>query len=413
MFISTAGELSSAEIPTKILNLAQALARKHGDVHISREDGGIHLNMASPKCLEEDGLIELDPSKRHLAVNADKYFALGKWASKIGTYDNDRCARCMKYATVYNVSELLKMVPLSDRGFKTKLGGAKVSIGADNSNYLEDDGNGNMVAAPPGKVIPITMLPSNHPAAEYLTARGFDLGSLEAQFDTSYCFEELPECEVRQRHYRRLPGGFKDTPQGRIIFYADMLGVRRGWQARVLDRREDTSKWYWHPYEKEWVATANLEGEEWVPTPRFVTTEKRDGTAFKFDPSKYRISRGASRNKLIIGLDAALKWNQANRKPGQYIIFICEGPLDAGRLGAPAVAILGKFLSEDQATIIAKFFNILVYVADNDKAGIEGANRIRKRMADKDLKFLYVPDEYKDIGETPQDVAEQLKQQFL
>lgn len=392
------------------MNLAVALSRKHGDVHIARESGGIHLYMASPEGLEQDGAIELQ--KKHLSVNADKYFASGKWQSRIGTYNNDRCALCMKYDKAYEVSTLLKMVPLSDRGYSEKIQ-AKVSVGVDNSKFLVDDGKGNLIPEAPGIVIPVNILPDDHPAADYLLKRGYNLSSLVHQFDTSYCMTEMPEDRVRERFWRKLPGGFKDTPQGRIIFFGDMLGVRRGWQARVLSYNDGATEWYYHPYDKAWTAVKNLEDGEWKFTSRFEPMPAYNREPQPFDPSKYRISKGASRNKLILGLDMAIAWNKAHRKLGKRVVIITEGPLDAGKFGPPAVAILGKYLSDDQSDILTKHFDIIMYVSDNDKAGLEGAARIQRKLADKNIIQIPLPTQYKDPGELPLDEAWALFEKYL
>jgi DNA primase len=69
-----------------------------------------------------------------------------------------------------------------------------------------------------------------------------------------------------------------------------------------------------------------------------------------------------------MGYDAARDFNAAHPGKKRWC-FVCEGPLDAGRLGPPAVAVCGKFFSEEQAGLLADAFDVLIVVPDNDAAG--------------------------------------------
>ena len=60
-----------SQLTPEITDLANRLAYIHGSVRVAIENSGMHLYLASPACLEEDGLIEL--TKKHLAVNVDKW----------------------------------------------------------------------------------------------------------------------------------------------------------------------------------------------------------------------------------------------------------------------------------------------------------------------------------------------------
>jgi hypothetical protein len=72
-----------------------------------------------------------------------------------------------------------------------------------------------------------------------------------------------------------------------------MLGVQKGWQARVIDKIvNDTMHMYWHPYREEWALVRVKVGGEWVLTPDYVTSEEDDR---KWGPSKYRTAPGAAR----------------------------------------------------------------------------------------------------------------------
>jgi DNA primase len=107
-----------------------------------------------------------------------------------------------------------------------------------------------------------------------------------------------------------------------------------------------------------------------------------------------------ARNDTLMGVDAAIEFNQ---KLGlkKYSACIVEGPLDAGRIGPGAIALLGKYMSERQAALLVSKFKKLIVVADNDKAGKEMANRIKYLMSERrvELAFVDIPACYKDVGD--------------
>lgn len=53
------GGTRAADIPPEVVNLAEALSKRHGDVLVIRESGGHHIYCASPICLEQDGIREM------------------------------------------------------------------------------------------------------------------------------------------------------------------------------------------------------------------------------------------------------------------------------------------------------------------------------------------------------------------
>ena len=386
--ITTAGDLN--EVPRSVMNLAKALAMKHGDVLVAREARGLHLYMASPIALERDGDIEL--RKRHLAVNADKYLYLGAWAKRRGTYNNDLCARCMKYEKPYTVTDLLMMVPLASRGIQATT--HDVKVGSVNK-FLVDDGRGNMIPQPPGRVWSLTELPGDHQAIMYLRARRFDPEAIERQFGAGYCYDE----NLPRRFYRELPGGMRDTPQGRLIFNIDMEGVRRGWQARLLEMTVGPAHLVWHPYADEWRLLKVKADDKWMLTPEFTDPD------LAWDPSKYKTGTGTLRNSALMGLDAATAWN---KETGHSTIVVCEGPLDAARFGPPAVATLGKSMSHEQARLLRKNARRIVYVPDNDIHGQKAVARVREVLTGVDLVVLDLPKDVKDAGDMSYDRAAEL-----
>lgn len=389
--------ITLTSIPREVLALAEQVAKIHGSVRVSREANGLHIYCASPACLERYGRSEL--FKKHLAINAEKALGVGDYLMMRGTYDADRVARCMKTGTAYSLSELMRMEPLEKRGIRDVVPGT-VQI-SDSHPSLVRDAAGNLIPAPPGETIPLTQLPATHPARLYLASRRFDAAALEKQFAASWCEVELSEDASVKRFYRRLVGGFKDTPQGRIIFNADVNGVRVAWQGRILDMVVEKEHLYWHPYERRWVVVSRLQGDKWVELPGW------EG----FDPSKYKTSLGAKRNQLVMGFDAAVAWN-AKHRPHRPVFGLTEGPLDAGRFGPPFCAILGKVFSPEQSRLVAGSARRLLYISQNDKAGLEARERViaGASMFLSDIIPIQTPTPFKDPGEMdPEDALNLVK----
>jgi hypothetical protein len=368
-----------AALTPEMRQLAADLSAIHGLVRVTREAHGVHFYLASPACLAEDGAVELH--KCHLAINVTKYME-----------GHTRAALCHKTDTSYDVMDLLFMRPLSERGYDTK---AKVvEAAALDERLMDKDHMGRLIPKGPGEVVPVTGLPADHPAIQYLTSRKFDPQALHAQFRLSYCVKERPDV-----YYRRLAGGFAATPQGRLIFYIDVEGVNRGWQARILEATTPDEKFYYHPYKEEWVPMEDRnpsgEGKPWRPKPQFPD----------WDPVKYMIGAGARRNSCLLGLDPAFA--HACQHPdarGRRWCFLVEGPLDAGRLGPPAVAMMGKHFSDEQADLVAKHFSRVIFIADNDAAGASALAKVRYQLQVRlegsvALEVMPLPPGRKDAGE--------------
>ena len=79
---------SKETLPKDVELLATALSNVHGHVLIRRERGGLQLYMACPECLQNDGRKEL--SKKHLAINPERYLGINKFASTYGFWSIDR-----------------------------------------------------------------------------------------------------------------------------------------------------------------------------------------------------------------------------------------------------------------------------------------------------------------------------------
>lgn len=394
------------ELPEDVEALLARLAALHGDILLSRESSGLHASMASPACLEEDGSIEL--AKKHLSLNLDRYFGLGAWANRYRTYNADYSALCMKTGTAYAMSELLHMKPLEERGIATRQKAQVYKIKKE--HRLIDDGKGNRVPEEPGTVLSLSSLSADHPAIIMLRQRNFDPVVLERHLNVAYCSEEMPEDRSIGRVYRKLPCGFKDTPQGRLIFYAHVKGVRVSWQARLIEALDPSGLYrlVWHPYQEQWVPVYYRHNEEadWALLADF----EKDPYGRKWDPSKYRTATGSSRANLLMGFDQALAWNAGRSK---RTIILCEGPLDAGRIGAPAVAILGKFLSAGQAELVRNAFDDVIYVQDRGEAGDSAVVSVRKALAGMPLCCVTPPEGVDDPGDISPDAVIPLRNKWF
>ncbi len=92
--------------------------------------------------------------------------------------------------------------------------------------------NGPVVARWPGECVPLTSLPWEHEAVQYLHGRGYDVASLTRQYDLRLCT------------------GSEDFPiaRNRIILPLYMKGQLVGWQARFPGDRN----WKACPFPKYW-----------------------------------------------------------------------------------------------------------------------------------------------------------------
>lgn len=363
-----------ASLPDHVRALAGELTSLHGSIRLAMESSGMHFYLPCPECLTTFGLTEVH--KKHLAFNVDKFFN-----------GEQRCVLCMKCGFFCDGAALSFYQPLEDRGIDYKP--EMVKLSEVRPDYLEKDDHGVMVPKKPGVIIPINLVPAEHPARQYLALRGFSAQSLWQQFQCSWCETENPDL-----FYRKQPGGFRITPQGRLIFFCLMNGSKVGWQARILEFDEDGKRFFWHPYKREWVPVLQQDPEsgKWIP---------REGYE-EWDPAKYWTAPGTRRNNIVMGYDAAMQWNRQheNASLGDRFCVLCEGPLDGGRLRAPALPTLGKSLTADQANLIVNSFHRVIIVRDNDTAGELLMKSAQRHFQGKPVKyeFMNLPTRWKDPG---------------
>lgn len=402
--VLTAGSLTSASVPKAVMDLADKLAQKHGPVTIASEASGLHIYLPDPDLLRIDGMKEL--YSKHLALNADKYLGIGAYdIDEYPTKENQilynkyrrknkevPSAVSMKTKKVYMVSDLMAYVPISKRHSLFSDVKAKVITGSVRKRLVYDE-NGNLVPEWCGSVTPLHDLPANHPAVEYLANRGYNIHLLEDQFECCYCHEALPESRGEGRYYSRLPGGMVNSPQGRIIFTIRMNGVRLGYQSRCIDKWVGDKYYFWAPSQKWMLIKKRLPDgsieEIYPPDANFPKG---------FDPHKYLNATGSERNKLLMGFDAAVEFNKARPFNKRYCVLV-EGPLDAARIGTPAIALLGKSMSPYQAAEIRKNFARVITVMDNDAAGQQCLRKIYQQLPSTPIVEAELPKHVKDVGE--------------
>lgn len=408
--ILTTGDLKTSEINTEAMDLATRLSKIHGLLHMANEESGLHIYLPDPDLLETDGQKEL--ASRHLAVNVDKYYGTGKWDIRINDTEEVRkmnwnrdhygadklyIAMSMKTRKSWNIEELLSLPPISERFETFKNIKPKIIMAASTKNLVEDE-FGNMVPAWCGHTIPITQLPNNHPAIKYLLERGFTkLKQLEDQFETCYCDKAIDESRVTGVYYSRLPGGMMNTPQGRIVFTARMNGVRWGYQSRYITAKFNNDEYFW-THQENWVKIKEGQVQEDGTIVYKNVFEPSERFPKGFAPHKYLNATGAARNRLLMGFDAAVKFNEDLPPEFKYCILV-EGPLDAAKIGPPGIALLGKSMSEAQAEAILQSFGRVFTIMDQDAAGQQCFESIKKRLSSINVKNIEIPSGVKDAGD--------------
>ncbi len=382
------GELSPSSVPIRVRALAEAIGRLHGLVSVSAEASGIQIYFACPRCLEIEGAKAL--ASRKCSFNASKYLGMGLWQARRGTYmANSQVCSCMKCRTVFSLDQLQNYPPLSERGYKDS---ETVVIGS-LERKLVPDGRGNMVPPGPGELVPIHQVPPDNPGRWYLEQRGYDCELLWRQFSCCWCVKELPENRELEIYYRRLPLDFRNTPQGRVVFFGQINGVTSGWQARIPEYVEGNHRYYWHPYHQQWVLCEFRESarDAWQPIPQIQASP----LLWK-DLNKYHGAKHMRKSELLLGYDAAREYQ---RLTGCKTGFLGEGPLDAGRFGPPAVGCMGKSLSLNQATLLLELFDHVVMFPDKGDAGQQAVRSVRAQLEHKCRLTIHdLPDYASDPG---------------
>jgi hypothetical protein len=258
------------------------------------------------------------------------------------------------------------------------------------TDCLIDDGRGNIIPDHPGQVVPLTELHADNPVVMQLKKRGYNIADLYNQFRGSFCTKEVPADWKKGREYRQVHGDFLDTPQNRIVFFADMNGVQRGWQALVVDCVHGDLRYYLHPYTNQWIPKEHKNGDHWEPLPLGTT----------FHVSKWLTGPGVRRDELLMGFDAAIRWNATNRPGRPPITIVSRTPLEAGRFGPPGMALLSRYFSRPQFNLLAVNFGALLYAGQNDELSHAFGKDIEAACAGK-VQFgaVYPPDGFHGFDE--------------
>jgi DNA primase len=123
-----------------------------------------------------------------------------------------------------------------------------------------------------------------------------------------------------------------------------------------------------------------------------------EGKDFKNTP-------GLPKSKVLFNL---------HRVKSSNTVYVVESSFDVIRLdqvGIPAVATLGANVSNIQISLLQKFFNNVVVVADNDEAGGNMRDRIKEKMGAK-VTVVQLNNKYKDIGDMDDTAIKELDISF-
>lgn len=396
---------TSIELNKDLALIITKLLRAHftGCLH-NVGSGHLELSIPDPELLQVDGPKEL--YSKHLYVNLTKFLA----------GEHDRAAHCIKTKTFYNIKDLLTITPLEKRNLNKDY---RWALGWDPAPFIKSFKNKDILTASlmfncpieelsdgkacisPGRCIPLSDLPENHPAIEYLRNRGFQqIPTLEKQFNASFCVEENPQIKhlilgADASSYKVDPLQF--SPQGRIIFQANQFGITKLWQGRIIEKTVNNEKYYYAFYGEEnprngWVKVAHLDPS----TKKFIPEQGINPSILK---RKYIIAPGTKSSNTILGFDAARAYNVG--RPVKTI-GICEGVLDAAKMGPPFCSVMGSSLSIGQLKLISCEFDRLLIACDHDLVGREMLDRLYKNLSylgGIEYQEFEYPLNYKDLGE--------------
>jgi len=230
----------------------------------------------------------------------------------------------------------------------------------------------------PGKMVPLTSLPAEHPASEYLfQTRGFTRDDLQ-NFGLLYCLEG----------YYQFTSRIGST-SGRIIFPVVMNGELIGWQARVVEKTDKDGRRVWKGEKDGW----------WTP-------KIRDGVSEDAHVPKYYTYPNMQRARTLLNFDEATK--------DPSIVVVVEGPLDAVKVGEHGVATFGKLISDGQIRILSSYWSTVLLIRDKD---VDPDQKWFVRMSKKfneSVNFLHMSlDGYSDPGEASNaEIWKQIKKNF-
>lgn len=336
-------------------NIFFALERRYGSVRRAVEKHGLHFYIPCPACTRRHGASE--SKKKHLSINMDALDGSGNTHKCF-------CNKCgEKYDLVYlmgknatsSLPTLEKAAP--SHGFP----GVKGVFSTDAKSFTEADKS----IISPGSCVPLSTLSAEHVAIKYLRHRKYDIAELERQWLAAWCTH-----------------GLEMGTTNRIIFYGRMFGSIKGWQARLVDYMDsEGTRWIWTP-NNEWKFSSTL--------------QQRTSDEDPEKTPKYLSAPGMFRSSVVLNLDTAVA--KSVRLGFGRTIVLCEGMLDAARIGEMAVPLLGKSISEEQARIVKAHVDRVVIMLDPDAA--DKVDDIKRSLSGITTCSAVVHG-YKDPGDAP------------
>ena len=121
------------------------------------------------------------------------------------------------------------------------------------------------------------------------------------------------------------------------------------------------------------------------------------------DP-RYLYNKGFKRADVLFNIQNAKKYDEC---------IVVEGSLDCAKVVQSGfkncVATLGAKLSENQASMLRKWFDKIIIFSDNDEAGSAMRDAIIRSCEGKDIYVMSIPDGLKDPGEMSE---QEIKQSY-
>jgi len=373
------------KLDPRVCNLSAHLCRIHGEGKLSNSTRyGAILSLPCPDCLATYGVREL--KSRHLGVRISQCLEGHK----------GNVATCMKCSSKYTSKVLLSMMPVAKRLPHIKVR-TNLQLVPEKTTKTYKDANGVMVPYPPGVLVPLPELPTDHPAVWYVTNRGHSVSQLWDKFGASFCTQELPPTKENGVYYKPLINGWRNTPQGRVVFMCTENGSILNWQGRLLEAETvDGDKYILHHDTNEWVHCGKKDEKgNLVWDEKYAGIRKKD-----WPPTKYKNASGGFALNTLFGFEHLVSYWKTVPRDKRYCVT-AEGVLDADRFGAPGIPLTGKVMSPIQANKIKQYCDTCVIAADNDKAGKESVAAIGEVASAAGLHVLVIlpPKGVKDFGE--------------
>ena len=213
----------------------------------------------------------------------------------------------------------------------------------------------------PGEVVPLTRLPDDNHAIQYLQnrKRKWGIEELNDLYGLRYCTMG-----------KSFASGFFTTTDT-LIIPVHMNGKVVGWQSRLL-------------YDPDALTPDECKARGFYMNPN-------SGEYIR--PPKYFTSPGMKKGDILFNFDNARKHS---------LVVITEGAFDAMSVGRPAVACFGKGISDNQIRLIKSYWDAAIILLDPDVKDTESRrilNSLKRAIPTVDVKL----EGYKDPGDAPRE----------